>query len=79
LCHWAQGDQEAAVEYALQDLDEPLGTQLNWSLNYQHTAWMKPLLKDEQIAKRIAELEAETQAAGDEVRILLTEQQPVSQ
>ena len=75
----AQGDEEAAVEYALQDLDEPLGTQLNWSFNYQHTAWMKPLLKDEQIAKRIAELEVETQAAGDEVRVLLAEQQPMSQ
>jgi tetratricopeptide (TPR) repeat protein len=70
----AQGDQEAAVEYALQDLDEPLGTQLNWSFNYQHIAWMKPLLKDEQIAKRVAELEVETQAAGDEVRVLLAGQ-----
>ena len=75
----AQGDQEAAVEYALQDLDEPLGTQLNWSSNYQHIAWMKPLLKDEQIAKRIAELEVETLAAADEVRVLLAEQLPVSQ
>jgi TolB-like protein/thioredoxin-like negative regulator of GroEL len=74
----AQGDQETAVEYALQDLDEPLGTQLDWSFNYLHVAWMKPLLKDEQIAKRVAELEAETQAAGDEIRVLLAGQQSES-
>jgi len=74
----AQGDEELAVEYALQDLDEPLGTQLDWSFNYLHVAWMKPLLKNEQIAKRIAELEAETQAAGDEIRVMLAAQQSES-
>jgi hypothetical protein len=71
----AQGDQVAAVEYALSDLDKSLGRQLNWSLNYQHVAWMKPLLNDERIATRIAELEVETQAAGDEIRVLLAAQQ----
>ncbi len=74
----AQGDQDAAVEYALSDLDETLGRQLNWSFSYQHVAWMKPLLKDERIATRIAELEAETQAAGDEVRVLLAAQETES-
>jgi hypothetical protein len=39
---------------------------------------MKPLLKDERIATRIAELEAETQEAGDEVRALLAAQQTES-
>jgi TolB-like protein/lipopolysaccharide biosynthesis regulator YciM len=70
----AQGNREAAVEYALKDLDQPLGEQLNWSMNYQHRAWMKPLLKDERIALRISELEAETLAAGNEVRAMLAEQ-----
>jgi tetratricopeptide (TPR) repeat protein len=74
----AQGNQDAAVEYALSDLDRTLGRQLNWSFNYQHAAWLKPLLKDERIATRIAELEAETQEAGDEVRALLAAQQTES-
>ncbi len=74
----AQGDQDAAVEYALSDLDKTLGRQLNWSFNYQHLAWMKPLLKDERIATRVAELEAETQEAGDEVRVLLAAQRAES-
>lgn len=70
----AQGDREAAIEYALRDLDEPLGQQMDWSANYEHVAWMKPLLKDERLALRIGELEAETDAAREEVRVLLAEQ-----
>ena len=70
----AQGDREAAIEYAIKDLDRPLGRNLNWSFNYQHLAWLKPLLRDERLAKRITELKAETQAAGDEVRVMLAEQ-----
>ena len=70
----ALGDREAAIEYALKDLDQPLGHQLGWSTNYQHVAWMKPLLKDERVALRISELEAETLAAGNEVRAMLAEQ-----
>jgi TolB-like protein len=70
----AQGDRDAAIEYAIQDLDQPYNKQLNWSANYQKIAWMKPLLKDERIALRISELEAETKAAGDEVRVMLAEQ-----
>ena len=34
---------------------------------------MKPLLNDPRLVKRIAELEAETLAAGDEVRAMLME------
>jgi hypothetical protein len=70
----ARGDRESAIEYALNDLEQPLGQQLNWDFNYRHVAWMKPLLKDERIAKRIGELEVESQAAGDEIRIMLAEQ-----
>ena len=46
----AQGDREAAIEYAIKDLDRPLGRNLNWSFNYQHLAWLKPLLRDERLA-----------------------------
>jgi hypothetical protein len=47
---------------------------MGWSFAYQHVAWLKPLLKDARVAKRIAELELETQAAGDEVRLMLMQQ-----
>ena len=70
----AQGDRDTAIEYAIQDLDQPYNEQINWSANYQKIAWMKPLLKDERIASRISELEAETQAAGDEIRVMLAQQ-----
>jgi tetratricopeptide (TPR) repeat protein len=70
----AQGDRESAIDYVLKDLDQPLGKQMGWSLGYQHWAWLKPLLTDARVAKRITELEVETQAAGDEVRVMLMEQ-----
>ncbi len=70
----AQGDRESAIDYALKDFDQPLGRQMGWSFAYQHVAWLKPLLKDARVAKRIAELELETQAAGDEVRLMLMQQ-----
>jgi len=70
----AQGNTEAAIEYALKDLEQPLARQRNWSLNYQKMAWFKPILKDERVAQRIAELEIETQAAGDQIRAMLAEQ-----
>ena len=69
----AQGDRDAAIEYTLKDLDQPLGKNLNWRFEYQHIAWMKPLLSDQQVANRMAELEAATQVAGDEVRVMLAE------
>ena len=70
----AQGDKDAAIEYALKDLNQPFNEQMNWRANYEQVAWMKPLLKDERIALRVTELDAETKAAGDEVRIMLAEQ-----
>lgn len=60
-------------EFALKGLDQPLGKQLGWNLIYQHVAWMKPLLNDPRLVNRIVELEAETLAAGDEVRAMLME------
>jgi TolB-like protein/Tfp pilus assembly protein PilF len=70
----AQGNTDAAIEYALKDLDQPFAKQRNWSLNYQKMAWFKPILKDKRVAQRIAELEIETQAAGDQIRAMLAEQ-----
>jgi hypothetical protein len=70
----AQGDRKSAIDYVLKDFDQPLGRQMSWSFSYQHLAWLKPLLKDARVAKRIVEREVETQAAGDEVRVMLMEQ-----
>jgi TolB-like protein/Tfp pilus assembly protein PilF len=69
----AQGDRDAAIEYTLKDLDQPLGKNLDWRFEYQHIAWMKPLLSDQRVANRIAELEVATQVAGDAVRVMLAE------
>ena len=66
-----QGDQEAAVQYAFDDLSRTLSEQMNWDLSYRHTAWVKPLLKNDRIASRLAELEVETRAAGESVRDML--------
>jgi tetratricopeptide (TPR) repeat protein len=69
----AQGNREEAIDYALRDLEQPLGRQLDWSFRYQHVAWLKPLLTDQRVSARIAELEAETREAGAEVRAMLAE------
>jgi tetratricopeptide (TPR) repeat protein len=63
----AQGDREAAIQHALKDMEIPLGRRVSWSINYQHTAWMKPLLNDERIATRISELDAVTRDAAIEL------------
>jgi hypothetical protein len=67
-----QGDRDAAVQYALDDLSRPLAEQLDWGLVFRHMAWVKPLLSNDEIAVRIAELEAETQAAAQSVREMLS-------
>ena len=67
----AQGDQDAAIQYALDDLSRPLSEQLDWDLRYRHLAWVKPLLRNDRIASRLAELEVETQAAAEKVSAML--------
>lgn len=64
----ARGDREAAIAHALRDMKHPVGRRANWRINYQHMSWMKPLLSDERIVARIAELESMTQEAANEVR-----------
>jgi hypothetical protein len=66
-----QGDEEAAIQYALDDLSRPLSEQMDWELNYRHTAWVKPLLSNDRIASRLAELEIETQAAASSISDML--------
>lgn len=73
----ARGDRESAIEYVLKALDQPLGKQMGWNLIYQHVAWMRPLLNDPRLVKRLAELEAETLAAGNEVRAMLMENEQI--
>jgi TolB-like protein/tetratricopeptide (TPR) repeat protein len=65
------GDRDTAIDYVLKDLNQPLGRQMNWRFNYQHIAWLKPLLREDRVAARVAELEIETDTAGDEVRAML--------
>lgn len=67
------GDRDAAIDYALRDLGQPLGKNLGWRFNYQHVVWIKPLLSDERIATRIRELDSATELAGNEVRTMLAE------
>ena len=69
----AQGDHEAAVRYALADLERPFGRNMNWRLNYEHIVWLAPVVKDERVARRIQELEVESLKAGKEVNTMLTE------
>jgi TolB-like protein len=68
-----RGDFDAAAEYALEDLAEPLGRNLDWSMKYEVLAWYRPLTEYDQVAERIEELRVETQAAAEEVRQYLAE------
>ncbi len=67
----ARGNREPAIERALKDLSAPLAEHLDWELSYRHLAWTKPLLEDERIANRLAELDEEKAAAADDVRVML--------
>ncbi len=71
----ARGDNEAAIDYALKDLERPFSKNLNWQLQYQKAAWLKPVLKDERVARRLEELNAEAKKAGVEVRAMLATMQ----
>ena len=66
-----QGDLDTAAEYAVKDLADPLGRNLDWSMKYEVLAWYRPLTDYERVAERIEELRAETSAAADEVREML--------
>ena len=67
----AEGDTGRAVERALADLDNPLGRNMNWRMNYRIFAWFRPLLDSSKLAARLAELDEETERAATAVRIML--------
>ncbi len=69
----ARGDPEAAATHALEDLDRALGRQMDWRDRYRHVSWLKPVIEDERVAARLRKLDAETDAARDEVRRMLAE------
>lgn len=69
----AGNDQQAALTHALEDLGRPLGRQMDWRSRYRDVVWLEPLLTQPRIAARLEELDAETDAARDEVRIMLAE------
>ena len=69
----AGDDGEAALAYALEDLGRPLGRQMDWRRKYRDVVWLEPLLTQPRIAARLQELDAETDAARDEVRAMLAE------
>ncbi len=69
----AGDDGEAALAYALEDLGRPLGRQMDWRRKYRDVVWLEPLLTQPRIAARLRELDAETDAARDEVRAMLAE------
>jgi len=71
----AEGDREAAVSHALADMSQAVGRRLHWNINYRHTAWMKPLLRDPRIARRIEELDGMVRDAAAEVREMLASRQ----
>lgn len=71
----ARGDRVGAIDYALSDLGQPLAENLDWSLQYRHTAWIRPLLEDARIAVRSAELDREMRLAAEDVREMLDARQ----
>jgi len=67
----ARGEIDTAIEHAIADLSEPLSNQLDWEIMYRHNAWVRPVLKDERVAKRLRELDAEVDEAGRDVLEML--------
>jgi TolB-like protein len=68
-----QGDEEAAIKYAIADLDRPLGNNIGWQMNYENDLWLKPVLSDKRVQERLGQLQAESHRAGEDVRELLAE------
>jgi len=66
-----RGDTETAVEQALLDLEGPLGRNMGWRAPYETLSWLAPVTKDARLASRLAELNAQTLVAAEEVRDFL--------
>jgi len=68
-----QGDEAAAIKHAITDLDQPLGNNIGWQMNYQNDIWLKPVLRDKKVQERLGQLKVESDRAGEEVGALLAE------
>ena len=66
-----RGDYDTAVLRALEALDGPLGKHMDWRLNFAQAPSLAPVRNDARLAARLAELEAETLVAAEEVRAFL--------
>lgn len=65
----ARGQQELAVELALEDLDGRKSFILawDWPLRYRHIYFYKALAQDPAVAKRLKELEEEAKKGGEDI------------
>ena len=67
------GETADASRLALTDLSASFADQLDYELMYRHTAWLRRLSADPDIAERLAELDEEKLAAAEDVRATLNE------
>jgi len=65
----ARGQQELAVELALEDLDGRKNFIMawDWPLRYRHIYFYKALAQDPTVAKRLKELEEEAKKGGEDI------------
>ncbi len=65
----ARGQQELAVELALEDLDGRKNFIMawDWPLRYRHIYFYKALAQDPAVAKRLKELEEEAKKGGEDI------------
>jgi hypothetical protein len=65
----ARGQQELAVELALEDLDgrQNFIMAWDWPLRYRHIYFYKALAQDPAVAKRLKELEEEAKKGGEDI------------
>ncbi len=66
-----RGDDDVAVLRALAALDGPIGEHMDWHLNFAQAPSLASIRSDARFAARLAELEAETLVAAEEVRTFL--------
>jgi hypothetical protein len=68
-----RGDVDTTVQQASVGLAQPLGLQMDWRLSYQNVGWNTDLVNDPRMTRRLAELNAGTLAAAEEVRDFMAE------
>ena len=68
-----QGDEETAIKHAIADLDQPLGVNIGWQIDYQNDIVLRPVLKDRRVQERLKQLAVESEKAGKEVSGVLVD------